>query len=531
MPQMYSTSRQYTPVQYADVLIQQFSQQLRTLYNYGARKVALIGVGQIGCSPNALANSPDGCTYASRIINNMSCRLFNDRLRNMVDNLNNNLDDSQFIYVNAYGIFNDIIRNPASNVPPATTRALCWFVSPYVHKLTWQPGSDSFEVITQASKLLLHQSHNIGSGHVEQRTVNLNRVPTKEVRKPLQELVERHVKRRKCSIEDRQPLLIKGSGPCAKRKGNDENSSDNDFVQPPKRRAIAPCLISNLRNVPRILLVIMAMDAKKAMVAEILALDQKRASLFKECPHPNDKQRMKLSQELGLKPSQVKFWFQNRRTQMKTQQDISNYVILRASNENLKNEGFRLQAALRSISCPNCGGPTILGQMSFDEQHLRIENVRLKEEEVDMHGEEEVACTKVAPKAERARLQGPNIFTEVPFKKLSNDLMRMDGGLVSQQHSRGVLRPWIFCVLADYELNREIWKSLLARAGYNRGIEPTWQQELDWILKNSEGKGEYQDVLRLLFTGFVYWIPGFSQSCPSLTLYLCIISTCKRNLQ
>lgn len=39
--------------------------------------------------------------------------------------------------------------------------------------------------------------------------------------------------------------------------------------------------------------------------------------MFKECPHPDDKQRMKLSQDLGLKPRQVKFWFQNRRTQMK----------------------------------------------------------------------------------------------------------------------------------------------------------------------------------------------------------------------
>lgn len=44
---------------------------------------------------------------------------------------------------------------------------------------------------------------------------------------------------------------------------------------------------------------------------------QEMEAMFKECPHPDDKQRMRLSQELGLKPRQVKFWFQNRRTQMK----------------------------------------------------------------------------------------------------------------------------------------------------------------------------------------------------------------------
>ncbi|CAK9173431.1 unnamed protein product [Ilex paraguariensis] len=107
---------------------------------------------------------------------------------------------------------------------------------------------------------------------------------------------------------------------------------------------------------------------------------QEMESLFKECPHPDDKQRMKLSQDLGLKPRQVKFWFQNRRTQMKAQQDRSDNVILRAENENLKNENYRLQAALRSIMCPNCGGPAMLGEMGLDEQQLRLENARLKEE-------------------------------------------------------------------------------------------------------------------------------------------------------
>ncbi|TMW86490.1 hypothetical protein EJD97_021310 [Solanum chilense] len=107
---------------------------------------------------------------------------------------------------------------------------------------------------------------------------------------------------------------------------------------------------------------------------------QEMEALFKECPHPDDKQRLKLSQDLGLKPRQVKFWFQNRRTQMKAQQDRSDNVILRAENDNLKNENYRLQAALRSIMCPTCGGPAMLGEMGYDEQQLRLENARLKEE-------------------------------------------------------------------------------------------------------------------------------------------------------
>ncbi|KAK9076026.1 hypothetical protein SSX86_004356 [Deinandra increscens subsp. villosa] len=104
---------------------------------------------------------------------------------------------------------------------------------------------------------------------------------------------------------------------------------------------------------------------------------QQLEALFKECPHPDDKRRMKLSQELGLKPRQVKFWFQNRRTQMKAQQDRSDNAILRNDNEILKAENLRLQNVLCALACANCGGPS---SVSFDEQHLRLENARLKEE-------------------------------------------------------------------------------------------------------------------------------------------------------
>ncbi|TQD96642.1 hypothetical protein C1H46_017717 [Malus baccata] len=48
---------------------------------------------------------------------------------------------------------------------------------------------------------------------------------------------------------------------------------------------------------------------------------QELEALFKECPHPDEKQRLELSRRLNLETRQVKFWFQNRRTQMKDELD------------------------------------------------------------------------------------------------------------------------------------------------------------------------------------------------------------------
>ncbi|KAK7405878.1 hypothetical protein VNO78_07490 [Psophocarpus tetragonolobus] len=103
-------------------------------------------------------------------------------------------------------------------------------------------------------------------------------------------------------------------------------------------------------------------------------------AFFKQCPHPDDKQRKELSHELGLEPLQVKFWFQNKRTQMKTQHERHENAILKAENEKLRAENSRYKEALTNATCPHCGGPAALGEMSFDEQHLRIENARLREE-------------------------------------------------------------------------------------------------------------------------------------------------------
>ncbi|BAT94022.1 hypothetical protein VIGAN_08058900 [Vigna angularis var. angularis] len=99
---------------------------------------------------------------------------------------------------------------------------------------------------------------------------------------------------------------------------------------------------------------------------------------FKECPHPDDRQRRELSRELGLDILQVKFWFQNKRTQVKSQHDRHENNLLKAENDKLRAENTRYKEALSHASCPNCGG--LSGEMSFDEQQLRTENMRLREE-------------------------------------------------------------------------------------------------------------------------------------------------------
>ncbi|KZV51409.1 hypothetical protein F511_20573 [Dorcoceras hygrometricum] len=107
---------------------------------------------------------------------------------------------------------------------------------------------------------------------------------------------------------------------------------------------------------------------------------QEMESFFKECPHPDDKQRKELGRRLGLEPLQIKFWFQNKRTQMKAQHERHENTQLRSDNDKLRAENVRYKEALSNATCPNCGGPAAIGEMSFDEQHLRIENARLREE-------------------------------------------------------------------------------------------------------------------------------------------------------
>ncbi|KAL8124236.1 hypothetical protein AgCh_012031 [Apium graveolens] len=77
---------------------------------------------------------------------------------------------------------------------------------------------------------------------------------------------------------------------------------------------------------------------------------------FKENPHPDEKQRLELGKRLSLENKQVKFWFQNKQTQMKTQLEHHENLILKQENDKLRIENITIKEAMRNPICSGYGG-------------------------------------------------------------------------------------------------------------------------------------------------------------------------------
>ncbi|KAI8029914.1 Homeobox-leucine zipper protein ROC8 [Camellia lanceoleosa] len=102
---------------------------------------------------------------------------------------------------------------------------------------------------------------------------------------------------------------------------------------------------------------------------------------FKECPHPDDKQRRQLGRELGLEPKQIKFWFQNKRTQTKAQNERADNNALKVENEKIQCENLAIREALKNVICPTCGGPPFgEEERQLELQKLKMQNSHLKQE-------------------------------------------------------------------------------------------------------------------------------------------------------
>lgn len=62
------------------------------------------------------------------------------------------------------------------------------------------------------------------------------------------------------------------------------------------------------------------------------------------------------------------------------QQERADNCLLRAENDKIRCENIAMREALKNVICPSCGGPPPDDDSYFDEQKLRMDNTRLKEE-------------------------------------------------------------------------------------------------------------------------------------------------------
>jgi homeobox-leucine zipper protein len=67
-------------------------------------------------------------------------------------------------------------------------------------------------------------------------------------------------------------------------------------------------------------------------------------------------------------------------TMEQTQIERHENALLRQENDKLRADNMTIREAMRNPMCTSCGGAAVLGEVSLEEQHLRIENARLKDE-------------------------------------------------------------------------------------------------------------------------------------------------------
>ncbi|KAG8079123.1 hypothetical protein GUJ93_ZPchr0007g4179 [Zizania palustris] len=106
---LYDSANNYSPEDYADLLINHYTRQILALHSVGLRKFVLAGVGPLGCIPSVRASGSEGQCVDE--VNQM-VGWFNQRLRSLVDQLNTNHPGATFIYGNTYNVIYDMLHNP-----------------------------------------------------------------------------------------------------------------------------------------------------------------------------------------------------------------------------------------------------------------------------------------------------------------------------------------------------------------------------------------------------------------------------------
>ncbi|PWA93752.1 SGNH hydrolase-type esterase domain-containing protein [Artemisia annua] len=181
-PKYYKTSTLYTPEQYAEVLIEQYSKQLQALYKYGARKFGIFAAGYTGCTPGMMKEyGVNSCVDSV----NYAVILFNTLLNATLNDLNNKYADAKFIIIDSpLGYSNDLNvtdvpccevsstyakGNCAPNQIPCSNRENYVFWDAYhpTEKVSIIDGTAAYETLSPLySSEIISSSTDNGSGYI-----------------------------------------------------------------------------------------------------------------------------------------------------------------------------------------------------------------------------------------------------------------------------------------------------------------------------------------------------------------------------
>eukprot|EP01018_Ginkgo_biloba_P009663 Gb_38574 [translate_table: standard] len=113
----------YTPQQYIDLLVSTLKGHLEKLYNLGARKMAYVGVGPLGCSPSQRSqNSKTGACVDE--VNDIAMK-FNAGVGSLLSELSSSLQGLKYAFCNTYGLVYNYIQNPQNYGFKDVTDACC----------------------------------------------------------------------------------------------------------------------------------------------------------------------------------------------------------------------------------------------------------------------------------------------------------------------------------------------------------------------------------------------------------------------
>ncbi|XP_057470908.1 GDSL esterase/lipase 7-like [Actinidia eriantha] len=129
-PNIYATSKRYSPHSFAQLLSTSLSYKFERLYKLGAKKVVMFEIGPVGCIPSITGQYIHDGQCVEEI--NQFVSLFNNQLPTMLHNLTSSLPGSAFVLGHVHWLGYDAVKHPSAYGLTETSNPCC---------ITWANGT------------------------------------------------------------------------------------------------------------------------------------------------------------------------------------------------------------------------------------------------------------------------------------------------------------------------------------------------------------------------------------------------------